>query len=277
MVLPSGINSLSSLPLQSAGLTSGLSGIPGLGGGLAGGLGSGLTSGAGIQADSGGALDTLTQLGQIMSQVATLIQGLGLGLAGGSTPATTPQSPAATSLPTQQASATTPVTGAGGNQLAAQAQQKNTTTDPTQKQRLDTILGKVAQDPEGAILLQKALANGYTFEVGDPSKAGSKDENDKDSINGVTTDNKIVINPNAPEFDKTVVHELVHAATKGDGDSQTEEGLADVIGYRISSRVDGTAAPGSDQQIFNNKIQNYPELQKTNDILASLKSLGVMA
>ena len=103
----------------------------------------------------------------------------------------------------------------------------NKTTDPAQKQRLDTTLSKVAKDPDGAKLLQAAEANGYSIEVGDPTKTGSQDH-DADSINGVTIPDqkRIVINPNAPDFDKTVVHELVHAATQSDGNSQTEEGMA---------------------------------------------------
>lgn len=153
---------------------------------------------------------------------------------------------------------------------------KNNTTDPTQKQRLDTTLAKVAQDPDGAKLLKAAEANGYSIEVGDPTAAGSQDH-DADSVNGVTVPDqkKIVISPNAPDFDKTVVHELVHAATESDGNSQTEEGMADVIGYRVSSRMDGTKEPGTEQQIFENKIKSYPDLQASNSIIPDLQKLGI--
>ena len=144
--------------------------------------------------------------------------------------------------------------------------------------RLDTILAKVAQDSEGAILLNAAKANGYSIEVGDPSKY-STGQGDADSIYGVTVPDqkKIVISPNAPDFDKTVIHELVHAATQGDGDSKTEEGMADVIGYRIASRVDGTQAPGSERQIFQSKIANYPSLGNDNSIIQDLNALGIQA
>jgi hypothetical protein len=144
--------------------------------------------------------------------------------------------------------------------------------------RLDSILAKVATDPEGAKLLNAAKANGYSIEVGDPSKYASG-QGDADSIYGVTVPDqkKIVISPNAPDFDKTVIHELVHAATQGDGDSKTEEGMADVIGYRIASRVDGTQAPGSERQIFQSKIANYPNLANDNHIIDALNTLGIQA
>jgi hypothetical protein len=170
---------------------------------------------------------------------------------------------------------------ASAGQLATSAQQTNMTQNPAQKQRLDTTLSKVAKDPDGAKLLQAALAKGYTIEVGDPTQAGSQDAGpkDADSVNGVTIPDqkKIIINPNAPNFDKTVVHELVHAATEVDGNSKTEEGMADVIGFRVSSRMNGIAEPGSEQQIFQNKIASYPDLNNSNDILNSLSRLGIQA
>lgn len=169
----------------------------------------------------------------------------------------------------------------------------NKTTDPAQKAKLDATLAKIASDPEGSKLLQKAIANGYTIEIGDAAKALGG-QNDKEgaaalcpacqaaldaggTVNGATLPDqkKIVIDPNAENFDKTVVHELVHAATPGDGNSQQEEGLADVLGFRITSRINGTPLPGSERDIFNNKIQNYKELQANNGIDASLAAIGL--
>jgi len=143
--------------------------------------------------------------------------------------------------------------------------------------RLDTILAKVAKDSEGAKLLNAAKANGYSIEVGDPSKYAT-DKGNSESIYGITVpgQKKIIISPNAPDFDKTVIHELVHAATNDD-DSKTEEGMADVIGYRIASRVDGTQAPGSERQIFLSKIANYPSLGNDNSIIQDLNALGIQA
>jgi hypothetical protein len=171
----------------------------------------------------------------------------------------------------------------------------NTTTNPLQKSRLDTSLAKVAEDPEGSVLLQKAIAKGYTIEVGNASAAigGARDAeggatlcpecqaalDGGGQVNGVTIpgQKKIVVDPNAPNFDKTLVHELVHAASDNDGNSQQEEGIADVIGYRVSSRANGLALPASQAQIFNSKILNYPNLQSNNSIQNTLANLGISA
>ncbi|WP_303673166.1 hypothetical protein [Vampirovibrio chlorellavorus] len=159
--------------------------------------------------------------------------------------------------------------------------------------RLNSTLSAIANDPEGARLLAAAQANGYTIEVGDPSAAigGSFDKGNiscpgcqaaldaGQQINGVTlpSQKKIIINPNAPDFEKTVVHELVHAATPGDGNSQTEEGIADVIGYRVANRITGKAVPGDARSIFLNKIANYPGLTGANGIRNTLANLGLNA
>jgi hypothetical protein len=162
---------------------------------------------------------------------------------------------------------------------------------PDPNQRLQDTLSKIAKDPDGAKLLAAAKANGYTIKVGDPNGApGSHDASTCPycrammdagrQINGVTVPSTktIIIDPNAPDFDKTVAHELVHAATESDGNSQKEEGMADVIGYRIASRIDGTALPGSERQIFLNKIANYPDLTTDdNGIIDDLKKLGIQA
>lgn len=169
----------------------------------------------------------------------------------------------------------------------------NTTRSLNQSARLDDTLAKLAQDPEGSKLLAEAKAKGYTIEVGDPSQAlgGSLDKGNLNcshcraaldagqQINGVTMpgEKKIVINPNAPDFEKTVVHELVHAASDGDDNSQQEEGIADVIGYRVASRITGKTAPGSAQSIYFNKMTNYQELKQSNSIRSTLASLGIDA
>lgn len=178
---------------------------------------------------------------------------------------------------------------AGGTAIA------NDTADPQQAARLDDVLAKVAQDPEGSKLLAAAKEKGYTIEVGDPSAAagGSLDKGNAIScphckaamdagqqVNGVTLSGdqkKIVINPNAPDFEKTVVHELVHAATDGDDNSQQEEGIADVIGYRVANRITGKAQPGDAQTIYQNKMANYQELNGANDVRGTLAALGIDA
>lgn len=171
----------------------------------------------------------------------------------------------------------------------------NTTADAQQGARLDGVLSKVAQDPEGSKLLAAAKAKGYTIEVGDPEAAagGALDKGHGVScpdcqaaldsggqVNGVTlsgNEKKIIINPNAPDFEKTVVHELVHAATDGDDNSQQEEGIADVIGYRVANRITGKAQPGNAQSIYLNKMANYQDLGQTNDVRNTLAALGIDA
>ena len=145
-----------------------------------------------------------------------------------------------------------------------------------QDSRLNDTLSKVAKDPEGSKLLEAAKKKGYTIEVGDPTqgKGGQGKE-----VNGVTLSDqkKIIINPNAPDFDKTVVHELVHAATDGDGDSQQEEGIADVVGYRVANRMNGKGGPGDVNSIYQNKMSNYQELGQSNSVRNSLAALGINA
>jgi hypothetical protein len=191
---------------------------------------------------------------------------------------------------TTAAPASTSTGVANPTELADAAIQRNTTADPTQRQRLNNNLTAIAQDPEGSKLLQTAIANGYTIEVGDPvaAAAGSQDAADPDTVNGVTLPDqkKIVINPNAPDFTKTVAHELVHAATDADGDSKDEEGKADVIGYRIAERLTGQAPPVpglstplEEQVIYNSKVDNpaYASLGANNGVDQTLAALGIQA
>lgn len=199
-----------------------------------------------------------------------------------------------------------PVGNINPNSLANTAIQRNNTANPLQRNRLNDALAKVANDPEGSRLLQAALANGYTIEVGDPSAAiGAADSaginhdastcsecqaalDGGGQINGVTIpgQKKIVVNPNAPDFEKTLVHELVHAATEADGNSKDEEGKADLFGYSVSQRITGRAAPGAGlsplQQgllIYNSKKANpaYANLQESNGVDRILNNLGLFA
>jgi hypothetical protein len=119
------------------------------------------------------------------------------------------------------------------------------------------------------------VSKGYSFEVGDPSAAGDHDE-----VNGITLPDqkKIIVNPNAPNFLKTLVHELVHAATDQDGDSKDEEGKADVIGFRVASRILGQTEP-NEQATYQNKVTNpaYAGLVGNNNVDQSLSALGLTA
>jgi ubiquitin len=180
---------------------------------------------------------------------------------------------AASTSTENQAAAADPATSTPdntSNSLADAAAARNRTTNAAQKTRLNNVLAEIANDPEGKILLQAAIDKGYTFSV----------KNLGDGTNGETYPDKkqIAVNPNAPDFEKTLVHELVHAATDGDGDSKDEEGKADVIGFRVASRILGKSGP-NEQQIYNAKISNpaYANLGRTNNVDASLARLGITA
>jgi hypothetical protein len=133
--------------------------------------------------------------------------------------------------------------------------------------QLQQSLNLIATDPEGQRLLAEAQRRGVSISVdntGDPNVLGS--------FNPRT--NQIIIgNPNNL---KTIVHELVHSVTPEDGNSQTEEGLANVVGRRIEARLFGRQ-PENPQVTFNNTLPNYTQLRPTNDILNSLNRLGITA
>jgi hypothetical protein len=101
-------------------------------------------------------------------------------------------------------------------------------------------------------------------------------------VNGVTLSNsqngdiRIVVR-DASNI-KTIVHELVHAVSTGDGNSKAEEGIADVVGSRVANRIAGASAgglAGDDQTIFENKQRLYPGLGNNNDIRQTLAALGI--
>jgi|GEM_PF-1503564 len=100
-------------------------------------------------------------------------------------------------------------------------------------------------------------------------------------VNGVTlSDNqtgKVTVVVRDPSNIKTIAHELVHAVSTEDGNSQQEEGIADVIGSRVANNVGDTqhALQGSDEQIYINKQQYYPTLNNSNNIRQTLASLGI--
>lgn len=151
--------------------------------------------------------------------------------------------------------------------------------------QLQASLARIQQDPEGAQLLQAALAKGYTIQVGDPSAAGQAARASGMALrdncpvcqaaaaeNGVTVEgltltgngrNQIIVSPTAQDFDKTLVHELYHAATDDNGTSKTEEATANIIGDRVSARVNGRQARDP-QAIINETFPLYPELPINN-------------
>ncbi len=172
----------------------------------------------------------------------------------------------------------------------------NTTKNADDKASLDDSLAEIAKDPDGAKLLAKAEAAGVKISAGDPDAAiGANDilKSDEDPrtaskdgngtvVNGVTLSDsdggniRVVVHD--PKNIKTIVHELVHAVSTGDGNSKEEEGIADVIGSRVANRLGGAdvgGLTGSDETIYKNKQKLYPELKQTNDIRETLLADGL--
>ncbi len=141
----------------------------------------------------------------------------------------------------------------------------NAENDPQLQQSLQAI----AQDPEGRRLLEMAQRNGVRISTGNPGGP---------NVLGVFiqrgNDRQIIVRDGSNI--KTIVHELVHAATIEDGNSQHEEGIANIIGDRVAARVTGRQA-GNPNQIYNRTLPLYQDLQRFNGIEQSLGRLGIVA
>lgn len=187
--------------------------------------------------------------------------------------------------------ATMPITLPSANQVSASSRNNNVEQNAGERNALQNSLDKIAADPEGRALLAEAQKRGVTIEVGDPSKAaGSADKiacscpehqmaKDQGSVvNGVTISrgNKSHIVVRDPGNIKTIVHELVHAISTQDGNSQHEEGIADVVGKRVESRINGTRLENPNAT-YTNKLALYPELKRQNGIEGSLAAIGINA
>jgi hypothetical protein len=149
------------------------------------------------------------------------------------------------------------------NQLANQVQGNGNS-----RQQLLNSLNTIAQDPEGRVLVQQALKNGVTFSAGNTGASNVLGE--------FTPGNNHIVVGN-PNDIKTLVHEMVHAASKQDGNSQLEEGIANVIGDRVSARLAGRAASNNAQNILSTTARLYPELGASNNIRQTLFGLGITA
>jgi hypothetical protein len=73
---------------------------------------------------------------------------------------------------------------------------------------------------------------------------------------------------------KTITHELVHAVSTADGDSKTEESIANLLGERVNAQINGGTARDF-QTIFNATAPLYPELGVNNPIRNTLANLGI--
>lgn len=257
-----------------------------------------LPSGAGGASQSNGMLQQMLLMVLTVALQTIMKQMAGSGTGGTATVAGTATTTTPTAAPTVNTTATATA--------AANLTLTNKTTDATQKAALDKSLAAIASDPDGAKLLADAKAKGVTIEVGNPATAGGAfdianpcncglDHTAADAagntaqldgqviVNGVTLSNsqtgKIRIVVRDASNIKTIAHELVHAVSTNDSNSKDEEGIADLVGSRIANRSGAGAQSGglsgTDQQIFINKQQFYPDLKQTNPIRATLASLGI--
>ncbi len=169
--------------------------------------------------------------------------------------------------------------GGGGGNFAALSDRAVPTTlesmNVGNNADLRNSLAAIAEDPDGARLLEAVQAKGIRIRVGDPGGP---------EVQGLFTGNEIIVRD--PRNVKTLVHEMVHAATNGDGNSKSEEGRADVIGTRVARRIaqkEGLdpgsigAREGSDQHIFETKkqVDGYRGLSEENGSRQTLAHLGV--
>jgi hypothetical protein len=122
--------------------------------------------------------------------------------------------------------------------------------DPT----LQGHLNELATDPEGRNLLQEAQRRGVSIQRGQPIQGAlAHFDPNKNSI--TVGDNTL----NKGTGLKSLVHELVHAVTP-ENNSRHEEGMANAIAERISSRVQNRPQ-GNLNQVYNNTIPLYRNSQ----------------
>jgi hypothetical protein len=124
--------------------------------------------------------------------------------------------------------------------------------------QLQEYLNQLAEDPEGQNLLTEAQRRGVSIEVGQPAD-GALAHFDPAS-------NKIVIGKDTMKNGtglQSLIHELVHATTPQDGDSQHEEGMANVIADRIAARINGRQ-PRDGNGIYSSTLGLYGELGRYN-------------
>jgi hypothetical protein len=118
--------------------------------------------------------------------------------------------------------------------------------DPT----LQRHLNELATDPEGKNLLEEAKRRGVSIQRGQPIQ-GALAHFDPNK-NSITIGDNTLRNGTGL---KSLIHELVHATTP-ENNSRHEEGMANVIAERISSRVQGRPQ-GNLNQVYNNTIPLY--------------------
>jgi hypothetical protein len=240
-------------PAQAAQAAQGAGGYGGAGpAGAAGGAAEVGAAGA-AGGDLGAQLENLTKaLSQIVSQLQALLAGggAGAGAAGGEAGGGGGGAGGVGALGNKSGA------GAAGGAAAGAMN-----ADPA----LQNALNLIAQDPEGAKLLAGAQAAGVSsIKVGNlpPGTMGLYQPGTKE-----ITINKDLLN-NPSDLVRTLAHELGHAATPQNGNSQAEEAAVDAIGNRIADRV----APGNR---FKLDVGSYRNLQADNGIANDLRRLGI--
>lgn len=139
-------------------------------------------------------------------------------------------------------------------------------SDPRVRQALEQI----ATHPDGAKLIAAAKANGLSSISVNPglNPDGGAGTQGETYYGGGNTRIELA-DPNSPDLIQTLAHELGHAATTQDGDSQLEENTVDRLGDRIQEDLIGRPSR------FTLDQGAYSGLSQDNGVLNSLRSLGI--
>lgn len=136
--------------------------------------------------------------------------------------------------------------------------------------RVRQALAQIATHPDGAKLIAAAKANGLSSISVNPglNPDGGAGTQGETYYGGGNTRIELA-DPSSPDLIQTLAHELGHAATTQDGDSQLEENTVDRLGDRIQEDLIGRPSRlALDQGAYGN-------LGQDNGILNSLRSLGI--
>ncbi len=138
---------------------------------------------------------------------------------------------------------------------------------------LKNSLEKIAEDAEGRLLLEEAERKGISVSVGDTGSDNVLGFFKPDNQGG----GKITVGDG--DNLKTIIHELVHAVSSEDGNSQHEEGIANIVGNRVASRILGEdpQSESDSTQIYNRTLPLYGDLNRFNKIENTLGKLGITA
>jgi hypothetical protein len=164
-----------------------------------------------------------------------------------------------------------PAGGAGGAAAAGQS----TPTGPAvniQGIKVDPSLApaieQIANHPDGAKLLEAAKAQGLT-EITVNSNLNPDGGAGVEGLFDPNSKSIQIANPNGDSLIHILAHELGHAATANDGNSQLEERTVDALGEKIHQDITGVNSP------FTLDIGAYSDLAAENGVLNSLRAAGI--